>query len=161
MSYPSFELAGRELELERLVLIVVGAHIRAEVADRPLAYQLRDTMLRWMQDNLRPTESELTPIDIVVCSDVWWINNDGFRERPTVSIGGPGVNALSAYMGDKVPSAFVVDDSYMVQMDVELTDLWVCLWGMNHETTLTAVDTFVERYLDSFMRAVLRRVESA
>jgi len=48
---------------------------------------------------------------VLVCSDVWYLNNDPLRSRPTISIGGPGVNALSAYLADKLPSAFAIEMS--------------------------------------------------
>ena len=50
------------------------------------------------------------PLDVVVCSDVWRLNDESISTRPTISIGGPGVNALSAFLGDKLSSVFVVED---------------------------------------------------
>ncbi|MCK4872524.1 MAG: hypothetical protein KAS72_07345 [Phycisphaerales bacterium] len=161
MGKPSLELVGETLDLDRVVLLVVGAHLRAEVADRPIAYRLRDAILAWMEEACELDDETLPPVDVVVCTDVWWLNNNELRECPTISVGGPGINALSAYLGDKVPSAFVVDDSLIVQMDVELTDLLACVWGMNHEQTIAAADVFTERYLDSFMRGVLDRLGDA
>jgi len=73
-----------------------------------------------------------------------------------VSIGAPGVNALSAYLGDKLPSAFVVDDHFMVQMDLDLNDLVACCWGVSTVATAHAVEAFIERYLDAFMDAAAR-----
>ncbi len=154
----SLELARKELELDRLILIVVGSHLRAETGDRPIAYRLRERLLESMGAFVEKEEGEDDPVDIVVCTDVWWLNNDGLRECPTISIGGPGVNALSAYFGDKLPSAFVVDDQMIVQMDVELTDEWVCIWGADHERTAQACDVFIERYLQRYLETILRRM---
>ena len=33
------------------------------------------------------------------------------------------------------------------------------IWGMNHELTVQALDTFQQRYLDGFLRAVGTQVE--
>ena len=93
---------------------------------------------------------------VLVCTDVWYLNNDPLRSRPTVSIGGPGVNALSAYLGDKLPSAFAVEDVLLVQADPEFTDAIACCWGRDTRATAAAVDAFTERYLDAFMDAATR-----
>lgn len=154
----SLELARKELELDRLILIVVGSHLRAETADRPIAYRLRERMLENLNSLVEKEPEEDDPVDIVVCTDVWWLNNEHLRECPTVSVGGPGVNALSAYLGDKLPSAFVVDDQMIVQMDIELTDEWVCIWGADHERTVQACEVFIERYLERYLKTVLERM---
>lgn len=132
---------------DRLILIVTGAHLRAETGDRPLAYRLRDRMLRWLGRG----DDQDAPV--VVCSDLWYLNRDELRECPTVSIGGPGVNALSAYLGDKLPSAFAVEGVLVVQLDPEFDDRLACCWGVDHGATASAVEAFAERYLDDFMTA--------
>lgn len=141
------------IDTERLVLIVTGAHLRAEQSDRPMAYRLRDVMLQWLDERL----SGPPPIDVLVCSDLWWLNNEDLRDRPTVSIGGPGVNALTAYLSDKVESAFTIDNVLTVQMDVLLTRPWAVCWGMDAGSTLRSVDAFVERYLELFLEDALKR----
>jgi len=140
------------LDTESLLLIVVGAHPRAETGDRPQAYRLRQLIADRLSASFGP-QPPLTPL---VVTDVWYINDSGLRRRPTISIGGPGVNALSAYLGDKLPSAFVVDDRFMVQMDLDLSDLIACCWGVSAEATANAVDAFVQRYLDGFLDASAR-----
>ncbi len=135
------------------VLIVTGAHLRAEAADRPLAYRLRHQMLEWWQrQRSNPEADALEQPNVIVCSDVWYLNNDDLRSLPTVSIGGPGVNALSALLTDKLPGVFTVANVLTVQMDIELIDPVVNIWGMDHHTTVAALDAFLERYLDHFMR---------
>jgi hypothetical protein len=155
---------------EPLILIVVGAHLRAEVGDRPIAYGLRERMIEWLDGrfgrdgNGEADEDEAEdggrlpghPCGVVVCSDVWYLNDAGLRVWPTVSLGGPGVNALSAYLADKLPSVLVVDDVLMVQMDPEMTELTCAVWGVNHDATVAAVDAFVERYLEGFMAAATK-----
>jgi hypothetical protein len=93
---------------------------------------------------------------LVVCSDVWYLNNDPLRARPTVSIGGPGVNALSAYLADKLPSAFSVENVMLVQADLDFVEVVAVCWGMEPGATAGAVEAFAERYLDGFMEAAIK-----
>ncbi len=136
---------------------MTGAHLRAEVADRPLAYSLRDRIVKWLVTRYG-NDTQRHPFDPVVCSDVWYLNNEDLRSCPTISIGGPGVNALSAYLGDKLPSAFVIENVLVVQVDLDFDDMVACCWGMDHVTTVSAVDAFCDRYLDSFLEAAANRV---
>lgn len=128
---------------------MTGAHLRAEVGDRPLAYMLREEIERRLANRF----GDDAPLDPVVCSDVWRLNDESISTRPTISIGGPGVNALSAFLGDKLASVFVVEDQLLIQADLEWNDLSVCVWGMDHERTIAAVQSFVDRYLDAFLDA--------
>lgn len=143
-----------EIQTDRLFLIVTGAHLKAEAADRPLAYGLRKRMLDALaargeaDDPLRPR--------VLVCSDVWYLNNDPLRARPTVSIGGPGVNALSAYLGDKLPSAFAVENVLLVQADLDFVDVIACCWGRDDAATAAAVEAFADKYLDAFIEEGLK-----
>ena len=92
---------GTEIDVDALVLIVVGAHPKAEMFDRTIAYRLRQRMIGWL-DQRFPTGGP-RPLLPLVCSDVWYLNDQSLRERPAVAVGGPGVNALSAYLADKLP----------------------------------------------------------
>ena len=131
------------------LLIVTGAHLDAEVHDRPVAYRLRETI----RERLGALGGEgLHP---VVCSDVWYLNNEPLRTRPTISIGAPGVNALSAFLADKLPSVFTIDDRLIVQADLEMSDLVACCWGADHASTAAAAEAFIERYLEDFLRAAI------
>ncbi|HNB59633.1 MAG TPA: hypothetical protein PL072_01975 [Phycisphaerales bacterium] len=144
---------GTEIDVDALVLIVVGAHPKAEMFDRTIAYRLRQRMIGWL-DQRFPTGGP-RPLLPLVCSDVWYLNDQSLRERPAVAVGGPGVNALSAYLADKLPSAFVIDDVLMVQMDLEQHQNIACCWGLSPSDTSSAVDVFTDRYLDAFMRSSL------
>ncbi len=144
-----------EIHTDRLILIVTGAHLRAEVTDRPIAYGLRKSMTDWLAAHGQP-ESPGHP-RVLVCSDVWYLNNDPLRSRPTVSIGGPGVNALSAFLADKLPSAFAVEDVLLVQADPEFTEVIACCWGRDQRATSAAVEAFTQRYLEAFMDAATRQ----
>lgn len=182
-----------------LLLIVVGAHPRAESADRPVAY--------WLLEKIRERQAALATaahahIDglaagcgldeypsghaggtgptggggggaaiggsmtssgeaggrrggrrPLVCSDVWFLNDDSLRNCPVIAVGGPRVNALSAYLGDKLPGALVIDGVLMVQLDIEFAERSACCWGESTDGTLQAVELFCEKYLDGFLHA--------
>jgi hypothetical protein len=143
-----------EIDTDNVILIVVGAHLRAEVGDRPLGYRLRQRMIDWLDANTPKDPGDADRArQVVVLSDVWYLNNNELRSRPTVSIGAPGVNALSAFLADKLPSALAVEDVLLVQVDLDFEDIIACCWGVNTAATMSAVDGFCERYLDAFMRA--------
>ncbi len=139
----------RELEAKALVLIVVGAHLEAETTDRALAYRLREHVLAW-QDVIACPE----PVCPVVCSDLWYLNNQPLRLRPTITLGRPETNAATAYLAARVPTAFVLEDVYRIQFDPELIDLNACIWGSRPQATADAMECFIDRYLDEFLRGV-------
>lgn len=147
--------AQDSIDIAALVLIVAGAHPKAEMFDRPRAYALAARIGDWLGARFSG-QAGGPPVRPLVVSDVWYLNDPSLRQCPTISIGSPGVNALSAYLGDKLPSAYVVDQALMVQMDVELTDLLACCWGVGHEQTSIATRVFEERYMDAFLDAACR-----
>ena len=152
-SSPEFDTSD---DPANLLLIVVGAHLRAEMADRPLAYRLCERVRAWMEKFGSTIDPPVLPL---VCSDIWYINDQDLQSRPTISIGGPGVNALSAYYHDKLKTAMARDDEYLIQLDAEYVDLRASIWGRNHDMTVEALDSFVSQYLDGYLRAVATQVE--
>lgn len=143
--------AAHDLDVDSLLLLVVGAHLRAELDDRPLAYRLRDRIAGWVDTSL--DNSDDTPkIVPIVCTDVWFLNNQELLARPAISIGEPGVNAATAYLSNRLPTALVVDHALRIHLDPEFAELHACLWGVNAQTTAIAVDMFVERYLEAFLQ---------
>jgi len=144
------------VDTSHLLLIVTGAHLRAETADRPLAYMLQERMELWLDEHEDAMNVLLHP---VVCSDLWYLNQPAMQRRPTISLGGPGVNALSAYLSNKLPAAFVRENELVVQLDAEFVDLRACVWGMDHPLTSEAVEVFSTKYLEAYLRAVVTQVE--
>ncbi|MFN0134463.1 MAG: hypothetical protein ACKVW3_18265 [Phycisphaerales bacterium] len=138
------------MAIRRLILIVTGAHLDAERSDRAIAYGLRERIAGWFRER-----GELDA-ETVVCSDVWYLNHDELRSLPTVSVGGPTVNALAAYLADKLPSALAVDGVMLVQADPEFEEPVASCWGATPAGTAAAVEAFGERYLDAFMAAARR-----
>ncbi len=136
-----------EYDADNLVLIVTGSTLRAEDKDRPLAYALAEEIRKRL-----PPDSSWR---CLVISDLHYINNEDLHECPLICLGGPGVNHLSAILLRELPPALAVDRVLLIQMDVQLKDLRTCLWGMNHDTTVEAIQTFIQKgYLDRFLAAV-------
>ncbi len=139
-----------ETDLSHLILIVAGASLRGEAADRPLAYQLAQEAAK----RLGP-ESPWKPL---VISDVLYINDKRLAAQPVISVGGPGVNHLSALLYRELPSVMTIDNVLIIQMDIELTDRRCCFWGMDHGQTVEALDLLLKRgYLDRFLEGVRQR----
>jgi hypothetical protein len=136
------------LDPQRLLLIVVGAHLEAERADRPLGYRLRDDVVRWQEAT--PDADPLTPM---VCTDLWYLNAQELMLRPTIAVGRPEHNAVSAYFANRLPAALVIDESLQVQLDPEFITLQACVWGVDGPATSSGVDLFVRRYLPTFLRS--------
>lgn len=145
------------IEERARVLIVVGAHLRAEAMDRPLAYLLREKVLGWLRQNVTPPEKE-GPVDsrVVVCSDVWYMNQESLRGKATISVGGPEVNAFTAYVASRLPSLLAVEGKLIVQGEASFEPAVVAVWGSHAEQTGRAVAAFEQRYLDAFLRTVMR-----
>lgn len=152
-----------EIDTPRLILIVVGAHLRAEVVDRPIGEELRERVQEWV-DAKRPAGDDPDWVEplVVVCTDIWYLNNEDLRAQPTISVGAPGVNALAAYLADRLETTFVVEDVLAVQVDLDFVDPVASCWGTDPDSTAQAVGVFCERYLDGFLDSAVRQLgESA
>ncbi len=156
MALPNLKLVEHEPTTDRLLLIVTGSTLRAEAADRPIAYALADELAGRLEARA-PNEPALEPL---VCSDIWALNNDELRSAPTISVGGPHANALTAYLADKLDGAFVIDDQVMVQMDLDMAELVAACWGVDARRTAVAVDSFLERYADEFLDVAVKRART-
>ena len=135
-------------DTDTLLLVVVGAHLRAELTDRPLAYMLVERIEVWQRRHVEA--DRLTPL---VCSDMWYLNAAELLSRPTICLGRPGVNAASAFFANRLPTAFVLEETFQVQLDLEFITMQACVWGVNAAATASGVELFEDRYLDSFLRA--------
>ncbi len=135
-------------DTDTLLLVVVGAHLRAELTDRPLAYMLVERIEAWQRRHVEA--DQLAPL---VCSDMWYLNAAELLSRPTICLGRPGVNAASAFFANRLPTAFVLEETFQVQLDLEFITMQACVWGVNAAATASGVELFEDRYLDSFLRA--------
>ena len=145
-----------DIDTDRLICIVVGVQLRAELGDRPLAYRIEQELRQRLEAALgKPAEGEPPRLAPVVLSDVYYLNNDELQARPAISVGGPGMNALSAMLVDKLPTAVAIEKTLVVQMDLEMDDVRCAIWGMDHLDTVRAVDLFITKYLDRFVEGVV------
>lgn len=146
-----------EFEIVNALFIVVGAHLRGEIEHRPLAYELQELIDRWLSRHDAKIHDAFEPI---VCCDIWYVNHPRLQLRPTVSIGQPSCNALSAYLEDRLPQSRLAEDvAFSLRLDEDLVDLRVGLWGTDDEQTAAACNLFQRRWLDAYLRAVVTQVE--
>ncbi len=150
-----------DIDVERLLPIVTGVQLNAELGDRPLAYRVEGEVRRILRQVLGEAESEGPPkLSPVVISDVFYLNQDDLQARPTIALGGPGVNMLTANLVEKLPTVIAIENVLVVQMDLEWADLRCCVWGMDHLSTVRAVETFfVKGYLEAWVKAVAERAD--
>jgi hypothetical protein len=135
----------------RLLLIVTGSTLRAEELDRPLAYYLKQRIEQYDAEHEHDHEPDLGPLIVRVVADFRWIHDEPLQELPTISVGGPGVNALAQQWLEEVPVSLAVDERYYLQMDPDLDEPRASLWGMDNATTQIAVAVFIERFLRRFL----------
>ena len=133
----------------RLMLIVTGSTLRAEEVDRPLAYYLKQRIEQY-QESHEPSSSSGGALTVRVIADFRWIHDEPLQSLPTISVGGPGVNALAHRWLEDVPVTLAVDDRYYLQMDPDLDEPRVSIWGMDNATTQLAVAVFLERFFPRF-----------
>jgi hypothetical protein len=80
----------------RRVLVVVGSTLRAEELDRPLGYFLRQRIEQaW--------DAAAGPVQVLVIADFRWLHEEALQALPTISVGGPGVNALAQECRSRSP----------------------------------------------------------
>jgi hypothetical protein len=138
-------MAETEPGPRRPILIVVGTSLRAEEADRPLGYFLKQRIEHAIESGDGPARA------VHVVADLRWLHDESLQRLPTVSLGGPGVNLLSHRWIEELPVVMAVDERFYIQMDPELDELHVSLWGMDHDETQIAVGAFERRYLPRFL----------
>lgn len=129
----------------KLLLIVTGSTLRAEEADRPLAYYLKQQIETALAD------ADIDGFAARVVADFRWLHEESLQAWPTISLGGPGVNALAHKWLEELPISLAVDDQYYIQMDPDLDEPHVSLWGMDNATTQIAASAFVQRFLPRFL----------
>jgi hypothetical protein len=150
-----------EIDTDRLLWIVTGVQLHAELGDRPLAYRVQEEVKKVLRSMLGDAPDGGPPrLAPAVVSDVFYLNNESLHARPAVSIGGPGVNALSALLVSELPTAASIEQTLVVQMDLDGKDHRCAVWGMNHLDTVRAVEVFISKgYLEAFVKAAVDRVK--
>jgi hypothetical protein len=139
----------------QLLLVVTGSTLRAEEADRPLGYYLKQKIEEKLQAGSHATGTEagdgLSNFQVRVIADFRWIHDEFLQRLPTISLGGPGVNALSHRWLEEVPISLAFNEHYFIQMDPDGTDPKASVWGMDNAATQLAVSVFIDRYLPLFL----------
>lgn len=134
----------------RLILIVAGSTLRAEELDRPLAYYLRQQVEGQLAQR-QADGRDPTPARALVVADFRFLNDKPLQSLATISVGGPGVNALAHSWFEELPFSFAIDEQFCIQMDPDLVEPRASIWGMDNTSTQVAVSMFVERYLSRFL----------
>jgi hypothetical protein len=135
----------------RFLLIVTGSTLRAEEMDRPLGYYLKQRIERALLAAPASMEHSLDDYIVRVIADFRWIHDDELQQLPTISVGGPGVNALTHRWMEDVPVSLAFSERYFIQMDPELSEPRASIWGMDNSTTQIAVSVFIDRFLGRFL----------
>ncbi len=142
-------MSVQELDVNETILIVVGAGIKPEQKDRPLAY--------WLQKQIDKTGGfERTPFSkSIVITDALFRSDKIIQACPTISIGGPGVNRVTAELVNELPIYISEDYRYYIQCDDKPGKNRVLIWGMDQETSSGALNVFIESgLLDDFLKKV-------
>jgi hypothetical protein len=141
---------AKEIQV-RWLLIVTGSTLRAEEMDRPLAYYLKQRIEESLVQAVATGRRSLEDYLVRVVADFRWIHDEPLQNLPTISIGGPGVNALSHRWLEEVPVSLSFNERYFIQMDPDLAEPRVSIWGMDNASTQLSVSVFVDRFLSRFL----------
>ena len=138
--------------LPRLLLIVTGSTLRAEELDRPLGYYLKQRIEQSLSEAVAPERHSLADYIVRVVADFRWIHDEPLQSLPTISLGGPGVNALAQRWLEEVPVSLAYNERYFIQMDPDLAEIRASIWGMDNATTQIATSVFLDRFLPRFLK---------
>jgi hypothetical protein len=137
------------VNVDNIIPIVVGAHLRAELGDRRRGYYVGEAIVEWMEKNQIPG-----PPWPLVCSDMWYLNQLELRTRPTICIGQPELNAATAAMSPKLETVLLAEDAYRIQSDPDYVELKCCLWGIDDAHTNQCVEQFIKNILPHFLGSI-------
>jgi hypothetical protein len=136
----------------RWLLIVTGSTLRAEEMDRPLGYYLKqrleDSLAQSVATNHPPGLDDYL---VRIVADFRWIHDEPLQSLPTISLGGPGVNALAHRWLEEVPVSLAYSERYFIQMDPDLAEPKASIWGIDNASTQIAVSVFVDRFMSRFL----------
>jgi hypothetical protein len=135
----------------RLLLIVTGSTLRAEEMDRPLGYYLKQRIEQSLKEATALGQQGLEHYVVRVVADFRWIHDEPLQRLPTISLGGPGVNALTHQWLKEVPVSLAFNERYFIQMDPDLSEARASIWGMDNSTTQIGVSVFIDRFLPRFL----------
>jgi hypothetical protein len=126
------------------VAIVVAADLDADAPDRRAAVGLLEEIGR--RGAGHPYRRG------VLMSDLAWFETPLFHAAPTIAVGGPGVNGVSAKFGQELPTVWTADDRALIQAEFRENAPRATVWGMDREATAASVEAFIHRgWLDEFL----------
>ncbi|MGH7582926.1 MAG: hypothetical protein ACREL5_06865 [Gemmatimonadales bacterium] len=126
------------------VVVVISAGIGMTAGDRYSAFALKEAVDgRGAGHPYRRA---------VIVSDLAWLDTPMLHDTPTISVGGPGVNAVAGRFGDELPTVWSDQDRAVIQAAFEAAPQRAALWGADAAATAAAVDAFIARgWLDEFL----------
>lgn len=93
----------------------------------------------------------------VLVSDIDWFETDLLDGAPTISIGGPGANAVTGRLAGELKAVWTDADRVIIQARLEGGAPLVALWGMDRHATGEAIEAFTSRgWLDEFLEKCWR-----
>jgi hypothetical protein len=119
--------------------------------DRPLGYYLKQRIEQSLGKATMVRHRGLDGYLVRVVADFRWIHDEPLQQMPTISLGGPGVNALSHRWLEELPISLAYSERYFIQMDPDLAEPRASIWGMDNVTTQIAVSVFIDRFLPRFL----------
>jgi hypothetical protein len=119
--------------------------------DRPLGYYLKQRIENLLSEATAKGQNGLEDYLVRVVADFRWIHDEPLQSLPTISLGGPGVNALSHRWLEEVPVSLAFSERYFIQMDPDLAEPRASIWGMDNTSTQIAVSVFIDRFLPRFL----------
>ncbi len=126
------------------VAVVVAAELDGDAPDRRSAVRLKGEIDR--RGAGHPYRRA------VLVRDLAWFETPLFHAAPTIAIGGPGVNGVSARFGQELPTVWTAEDRSLIQAEFRESVPRVTLWGMDAAATGDAVEAFINRgWLDEFL----------
>lgn len=129
--------------------IVVGIHLEAEIADRPLARRIVEAVRRWQ--HLYCDEPVCRP---VVISDALYLTSDELQRGAVISLGDPRVNAVSAALAERLPVVYSGRGRVVIQGEWSDPPARLCVWARSRRENAAAVDRLVDYELDTFLEAL-------
>lgn len=132
------------IDTSETIVVVVSADLAPTSDDRSAAQLLKDAVDgRGAGHPYRRA---------VIVTDVAWFDTSLFRESPTISIGGGGVNGVAGRFASELPTVWSDKDRSVIQADYGEGVKRAALWGTDAAATSAAVDAFIARgWLDEFL----------
>ena len=138
-----------QLDVNQSILIVGGTDLEPEESDRPLAYRLKAAIEASPDFGNHPFRKCL------VITDTLYRHDKIIQVCPTVAVGGPGVNAVSNELVEKLPVYLSKDNRYFIQLNKDFADSKIAIWGMDRDSTSEAMEMFIANgIMDDFLKKI-------